>query len=86
MLASSSLTLSLMWINLHESASVFFPVASQGIVDEISKLMSGKATGPFSIPVKILKIIKYVISKPLELRFNASFSLGEVPSSFKIAK
>ena len=47
----------------------FFPVASQEIVDEIFKLMSGKATGPFSIPVKILKIIKYVISKPLELLF-----------------
>lgn len=64
----------------------FFPVTSQEIVDEISKLMSGKATGPFSIPVKILKIIKYVISKPLEILFNASFSLGEVPSFFKIAK
>ena len=64
----------------------FFPVTSQEIVDEISKLMSGKATGPFSMPIKILKIVKYVVSKPLEILFNASLSLGEVPSSFKIAK
>ena len=56
------------------------------IEDEISKLNHGKATGLYSIPVKILKIIKYVISKPLEILFNISFSLGEVPSSFKIAK
>ena len=48
--------------------------------------MSGIATGPFSIPVEILKIIKCVICKPLEILFNASFCLGEVPSSFKIAK
>jgi hypothetical protein len=59
---------------------------SQEIEDEISKLNHGKATGPHSIPVKILKIIKYVISKPLEILFNISFSLGEVPRCFKIAK
>ena len=65
-----------------------FPVTSQETVDEISKLMSGKDTGSFSIPVKILKVIKYVISKPLEILFNAFFSVGEVPTSFmiKIAK
>jgi hypothetical protein len=63
-----------------------FPATSHEIEDEISKLNHGKATGLYSIPVKILKIIKYVISKPLEILFNISFSLGEVPSSFKIAK
>ena len=63
-----------------------FPTTSQEIEDEISKLNHGKATGPYSIPVKILKIIKYVISEPLEILFNISFSLSGVPSSFKIAK
>lgn len=63
-----------------------FPVTSFEIENEISKLKNGKATGPFSIPVKILKMLKFVISRPLEILFNASFCLGEVPDGFKIAK
>jgi hypothetical protein len=61
------------------------PVTSEEIVNEISKLKLGKATGPFSIPVSILKILGTVISKPLETLFNVSFSMGIVPSNFKIA-
>ena len=45
-----------------------FPATSQEIEDEISKLNHGKGTGLYSIPVKILKIIKYVISKPLSFK------------------
>lgn len=41
--------------------------------------------GPFSIPIGILKIIKFVVSKPLEMLFNASFSTGIVPSDLKLA-
>ena len=44
-----------------------------------------KSTGPHSIPVAILKATKHVISAPLELIFNASFSTGIVPDLFKIA-
>jgi hypothetical protein len=35
--------------------------------------------------VSILKILGTVISKPLETLFNVSFSMGIVPSNFKIA-
>ena len=53
---------------------------------EISKLKAGKAAGPFSIPVKILKVLKIVIAKPFETLFNISFITGIVPNSFKVAE
>ena len=59
------------------------PTTSSEIEDEISKLKSGKSTGPFSISVGILKLLKTVLSKPLEIIFNNSFSSGIVPSDMK---
>ena len=53
---------------------------------EITKLDENKATGPFSIPTKILKPLKELLSKPLEILFNHSFSSGVVPELFKLAK
>jgi hypothetical protein len=44
-----------------------------------------KATGPFNIPVSILKLLCVIIAKPLETIFNASFLSGVVPDSLKIA-
>ena len=63
-----------------------YPTTSEEIGNEISNLKNGKATGPFSIPVSILKILQTVISKPLEIVFNTSFSMGIVPESLKLAK
>jgi hypothetical protein len=48
--------------------------------------MIGKVCGPHSIPIRVMKILKFIICKPLEILFNASFSQRVVPSSFKIAK
>ena len=62
-----------------------FPVTSVEIENEISNLKSDKATGPYSIPVNILKILKSVISVPLATLFNTSLSTGIVPSKFKVA-
>ena len=50
------------------------------------KLNANKATGPFSTPTKILKLLKDLLSKPLEILFNCSFSYGVVPDKFKIAR
>ena len=61
------------------------PITSAEIEIEISKLKTGKATGPFSIPISVLKILKTVIAKPLEILFNTSFSSGIVPTKFKQA-
>ena len=63
-----------------------FPTCSSKIEEEISNLNVNKASGPFSIPTKILKLLKELISKALEILFNCSFSLGVVPDSFKTAR
>ena len=55
-------------------------------MSEISNLNSSKAVGPFSIPVNILKLIKNIISVPLEIIFNSSLLNGIVPPSLKIAR
>ena len=62
------------------------PVTAGEIEEEIANLNCSKATGPFSIPVVILKLIINVVSQPLETIFNASLSTGIVPTSLKLAK
>ena len=69
----------------HLDSFFILPTSTQEIEEEILKLKNDKAVGPFSIPVRILKIIRHVVSRPLEAIFNLSFSTGIVPSSLKIA-
>ena len=52
----------------------------------IHSLNSDKSSGPNSIPVKILKLLKNDISQQLSYIFNMSFSTGQFPSVLKIAK
>ena len=61
------------------------PVTATEVETEISSLKSGKATGPCSIPITILKILKSIVSKPLEIIYNLSLSLGIVPKNLKLA-
>ena len=61
-------------------------MTSYEIEQEISKLNVKKAVGLFSIPTSILKKVKNLISKPLEVIFNASFQQGLVPDKFKLAR
>ena len=49
-------------------------------------LKSGKASGPFSIPVSLLKGLNSIIAKPLEILYNLLFSSGTVRDSFKMAR
>ena len=60
-------------------------VSAKEISDIIQKLNPSKSTGPFSIPTKILLIIKDLILNPLQTIFNLSFESGIVPTKFKIA-
>ena len=62
-----------------------FPVTENEIVTEINKLKPGKATGPYSVPVPILKILKFIVAKPLKTIFNASISMGIVPAKLKLS-
>ena len=59
-----------------------FPTTTVETENEITGPNASKATGPYSIPVAILKTIKHVISAPLEIIFNASLSTGIVPDLF----
>ena len=63
-----------------------FPTSTSEIETEISAINVRKATGPYSIPSNLLKLLKSVISKPLQITFNASFARGIVPNKFKIAR
>ena len=63
-----------------------FSICSSETEEEISNLNVNKDSGPFSIPTKILNSLKELISKPLEILFNCSFSLGVFPHSFKTAR
>ena len=56
------------------------------IKQEIDKLNSSKSFGPFSIPVKLLKILKEYLAKPLEILYNCLFATGVVPKSFKLVR
>ena len=52
------------------------PGAHSEIEDIIISLKNGKSTGPFSIPEKLLKLVKCDIPRPLACIFNESITLG----------
>ena len=62
------------------------PVTCNEIEDIISTLNLKNACGPFSIPTKLLEVLKCFLSKPLETMFNVSFTTGMVPDKIKVAK
>ena len=67
--------------------SIFlYAITSEEIEIEINKLNSSKATGPFSVPVNILKLIMGIICKPLDILFNSSLLTGCVLDCFKMAR
>ena len=67
--------------------SIFIqPTDSEEIANIISSLNINKACGPFSIPNKILILLKQDISIQLADLFNLSFSSGSFPSILKTAK
>ena len=62
------------------------PITPLEIENEIMSLKTNKSTGPFSIPISVLKLLKSVIATPLETIFNESILTGIVPERFKLAK
>ena len=63
-----------------------YPTCASEIEDEINLLANNKASGFFSIPMKILKLVKKILSVLLEVIFNNSLTYGLIPDCFKIAK
>ena len=72
----------------YSNTNTFFltPTDKNEISLIISSLDSHKSSGPNSIPVKILKLLKNDISQQLSDIFNMSFSTGQFPSVLKIGK
>ena len=68
------------------NSMVLFPVSAKEIEQEIDNLNISKSTGPFSIPVKVFKILRNFLSAPLAYVINYSFSNGVVPDKFKLAR
>ena len=56
------------------------------IISIISALDSQKASGPNSIPIKILKLMKNDISDQLAVLFKCSFTSGSFPTILKTSK
>ena len=72
----------------HTNTNTFFltPTDKNKIPFIISSLDLHKSSSPNSIPVKILKLLKYDVSQQLSDTFNMSFSTRQFPSVLKIAK
>ena len=72
----------------NETSSTIFlqPTDKEEIANIISSLNSNKASGPSSIPYRILFLLKNEISKQLADLFNLSFMSGVFPSVLKTAK
>ena len=49
-------------------------------------MKENKSTGPYSIPVKILRLLGVRLVKPLTELFNISLRTGKHPDIFKISK
>ena len=78
--------------NYHEylknpNVNSFFisPSNSDEVFSVIKELKNNKSTGPSSIPSKFLKLFQTVLSKPVSLIINLSFSSGTFPNNLKIA-
>ena len=58
----------------------------QEVLKSIELLKRNKASGPFSIPTKFLKLFQKELSKPISLTINLSFLTGTFPVILKLAK
>ena len=72
--------------NPSENSFFLEPTDSEEIIFIIDSINVGKASGPHSIPVDILKMIKCNIGTPLMKIINMSFETGIYPNNLKIAK
>ena len=75
------------YLTLRNDKTFFLsPVTPIEIEIIINALQTGKAVGPYSIPISLLKILSSHIKKPLCTIINDSFSSGVFPDRLKLAK
>ena len=74
------------YLSNKSSSTIFLqPTDKEEIANIISSLNSNKASGPNSIPYRVLFLLKNEISKQLADLFNLSFMTGVFPSLLKTA-
>ena len=74
-------------MNIFQASSIFQqPTVKEEIANIIYSPNSNKASGPNSIPYRILLLLKNEISKNLADLLNLSFTTGVFPSVFKTEK
>ena len=67
--------------------SIFLtPTTPEEVIKVINSFSASKSTGPNSIPVHILKLLKHDISEPISFLINRSFTTGVFPSALKVSK
>ena len=72
---------------LRNDKTLFLSPATQVEIEIIiNALQAGKAVGPYSIPISLLKILSSHTTKPLCTITNDSFSSGGFPDRLKLAK
>ena len=88
MLLVTSLIITLPLYLSNESSSTIFlqPTDKEEIANSISSLNSNKASGPNSIPYRILSLLKNEISKQSADLVNLSLKTGVFPSVLKLQK
>ena len=72
--------------NPNPQSLFLYPVTKLEIKDIIDSLNSSKASGPFTIPIKLLQLLRYIVSDPIFLLINDSFLAGQFPDKLKLAK
>ena len=72
--------------NPNPQSLFLYPVTKLEIEDIIDSLNSSKASGPFSISIKLLKLLRSILSDPICLLINDSFLTGQFLDKLKLAK
>ena len=71
---------------LNSENFIIAPATPEEVCDLIHNLKFSKSVGPYSIPIKIMKISKEIISLPLSQLINDSISKGSFPKICKLAQ
>ena len=67
--------------------SFFLRPTTEGEVEsQLKTLKNNKATGRYSIPTKLMKLFPKLISRPLSMLINLSFSVGKFPTILKLGQ
>ena len=72
--------------NRNPNSMFLSPTTPEEIIKVVSSFSDSKATGPHSIPVSILKLLKHDICEPISILINRSFATGIFPTVLKVSK